>query len=125
MPPETVIDHHIDGERRARETDRVISELAEGQHGRVARRQPLALGIGKGAIDRRVQRRRLRSTGHPALPKGTELDGWGAHGTRRAYERDRARDRLLTSQGWRVVRITWDQLRDGPEAIAADLESII
>lgn len=312
MPPETVIDHHIDGERRSRETDRVISELAERQHGRVARRQLLALGIGKGAIDRRVQRRRLRSAGHPGvyavghrvrsqeatwmeavlaagpdaclshraaaahwgilrssrvevtvpralrsrkglrvheavlspdevtvhdgIPVTTvvrtlfdvasvlnrhgveraaheadylrlygalsladllsrypghrgnrtvraivqarqsdrnvsreefmdrfltliarsglskpehnvwltvagqrfevdcvwrehklmvELDGWAAHGTKQAYERDRARDRLLTREGWRVIRITWDQLRDEPHAIAADLERLL
>lgn len=312
MPPETVIDHHIDEEGRSRETDRVIAELAEGQHGRVARRQLRALGIGRGAIDRRLERMRLRPTryrgvyavGHrirsrkatwmeavlaagpdaclshraagahwgvlrsgrvevtvprtlrsrqgfrvheavlrpdevtvlDGIPvttvprtlfdlaatetrhdleravheadylrlhdplsltdllsrypgrRGTraikavvaardretnvsreefvdrflslvaktglpdpdtnvwmtvagkshevdcvwrehtlmvELDGWGAHGTRRAFQRDRARDRLLTREGWRVIRVTWDQLCDEPEAIAADLAALM
>jgi very-short-patch-repair endonuclease len=50
-----------------------------------------------------------------------ELDGRAAHGTRRAFESDRERDRLLISDGWRVMRVTWRQLRDRSAAIAADL----
>jgi very-short-patch-repair endonuclease len=54
-----------------------------------------------------------------------ELDGRAAHGTRRAFERDRERDRLLQSDGWRVVRITWRQLRDDASAIVADLRRML
>jgi len=36
----------------------------------------------------------------------------------RAFERDRARDRAMHADGWRVVRITWRQLGDEPERIA-------
>lgn len=50
-----------------------------------------------------------------------ELDGRAVHGTERAFERDRQRDRILLAEGWRSARITWRQLRDEPEAIAADL----
>jgi very-short-patch-repair endonuclease len=39
-----------------------------------------------------------------------ELDGYETHGTRTAFERDRARDRALMAEGWRVVRLTWRQL---------------
>jgi hypothetical protein len=39
-----------------------------------------------------------------------ELDGFDAHGTRAAFERDRARDRRLQAAGWRVARVTWRQL---------------
>ena len=35
-----------------------------------------------------------------------ELDGYATHGTRRAFERDRARDRRLTVRGWRTMRVT-------------------
>jgi very-short-patch-repair endonuclease len=35
-----------------------------------------------------------------------ETDGWAAHGTRRAFERDRLRDAKLTAAGLRVVRVT-------------------
>jgi very-short-patch-repair endonuclease len=54
-----------------------------------------------------------------------ELDGHTAHGTRAAFERDRARDRTLTANGWHTVRITWRQLRLEPEALALDLKKIL
>ena len=43
------------------------------------------------------------------------------HGTDRAFEGDRERDRILLAEGWRSTRVTWRQLRDEPAAIAADL----
>jgi hypothetical protein len=54
-----------------------------------------------------------------------ELDGHATHGTRSAYESDRARDRMLTAAGWRVVRITWRQLQVEPDALARDLGSVL
>jgi very-short-patch-repair endonuclease len=54
-----------------------------------------------------------------------ELDGRAAHGTRRAFERDRQRDRILLAEGWRSMRVTWRQLRDEPAAIAADLREAL
>jgi very-short-patch-repair endonuclease len=50
-----------------------------------------------------------------------ELDGRAVHGTPKAFEEDRERDRLLVADGWRVMRVTWRQLRDRSDAIAADL----
>ncbi len=54
-----------------------------------------------------------------------ELDGRAVHGTRLAFERDRERDRLLTLDGWRIVRVTWLQLREAPERVAADLGELL
>jgi very-short-patch-repair endonuclease/predicted transcriptional regulator of viral defense system len=54
-----------------------------------------------------------------------ELDGFAVHGTRRAFEDDRARDRALQVAGWRVVRITWRQLRDEPDTIAVQLSALL
>jgi Protein of unknown function (DUF559) len=54
-----------------------------------------------------------------------ELDGRASHGTRRAFELDRERDRLLQSNGWRVVRVTWRQLRDDAPAVIADLRRLL
>jgi very-short-patch-repair endonuclease len=51
-----------------------------------------------------------------------ELDSRAVHGTNRAFESDRQRDRILFAEGWRLARITWRQLRDESEAIAADLQ---
>jgi very-short-patch-repair endonuclease len=54
-----------------------------------------------------------------------ELDGRAAHETHTAFEVDRDRDRRLQAEGWRVVRVTWRQLHDEPERIAADLRSLL
>jgi uncharacterized protein DUF559 len=53
-----------------------------------------------------------------------ELDGYAAHGTRRAFEDDRERDRLLQLAGFRVVRITWRQLHIDSLSLAGDLRSL-
>jgi very-short-patch-repair endonuclease len=54
-----------------------------------------------------------------------ELDGRATHDTFAAFERDRARDRALAAGGWRTVRITWRQLHEQPESIAADLRRML
>jgi hypothetical protein len=54
-----------------------------------------------------------------------ECDGFATHGTRRAFEADRARDRELVVAGWRVVRLTWRQLRDEPDVIARQLAALL
>ncbi|MDT8369657.1 MAG: DUF559 domain-containing protein [Longimicrobiales bacterium] len=45
-----------------------------------------------------------------------EVDGQAFHRSRRAFEGDRRRDAVLTSQGLRVVRVTWHQLDREPTA---------
>ena len=52
-----------------------------------------------------------------------EVDGAQVHHTRRAFQRDRARDRRLATRGTRVVRLTWWDLRDTAE-LAAELRAI-
>jgi very-short-patch-repair endonuclease len=54
-----------------------------------------------------------------------ELDGRAAHATPMAFESDRERDRTMLLDGWRIVRVTWLQLRDTPEAVAADLRELL
>jgi hypothetical protein len=54
-----------------------------------------------------------------------ECDGFAAHGTRKAFEADRARDRALQVAGWRVVRITWRQLTDDADLIARELAALL
>lgn len=54
-----------------------------------------------------------------------ELDGRAVHGTERAFEGDRQRDRVLLTEGWRSARVTWRQLEDEPDAIAADLGELL
>jgi very-short-patch-repair endonuclease len=61
----------------------------------------------------------------PAAKLIVELDGFATHGTRRAFERDRERDRRLQAQGWRIVRITWRQLHETPTELASDLHALL
>ena len=53
-----------------------------------------------------------------------ELDGYATHGTRRAFEQDRARDRKLAARGWRTLRVTKRQLDDPGELRAELLSSL-
>jgi Protein of unknown function (DUF559)/AbiEi antitoxin C-terminal domain len=61
----------------------------------------------------------------PAQRLVAEIDGFAVHGTRAAFERDRARDRALQAAGHRVLRVTWRQLATDPHALAADLEALL
>lgn len=61
----------------------------------------------------------------PSLRLIVELDGWEGHSTRSAFREDRARDRRLIAAGYTVTHLTWNQLDDEPEAIAADLRVLL
>jgi very-short-patch-repair endonuclease len=54
-----------------------------------------------------------------------ETDGYAAHGHRRSFEHDRARDAWLLSQGYVVIRFTWRQLRDEPTVVVARLAAVL
>lgn len=54
-----------------------------------------------------------------------ELDGHAVHSTRAKFERDRERDRLLSTAGWRVVRVTWRQIARDRTALVADLRRLL
>lgn len=51
-----------------------------------------------------------------------ELDGGAVHRTARAFEEDRQRDRVLTAEGWKVIRVTWRQLKDDPAGVVEDVQ---
>jgi len=48
-----------------------------------------------------------------------EVDGYAFHSSRAAFERDRRRDGELQAAGWRVLRLTWRQIVEQPEAVVA------
>ncbi len=54
-----------------------------------------------------------------------ELDDWKSHGTKRGFRKDRKRDRRLGVAGYRVVRITEDQIRTEPGELAEDLQTSV
>ena len=48
-----------------------------------------------------------------------EVEGYGPHGTRHAFEYDRRRQQHLTALGNRVMPVTWLQMNHEPIAVAA------
>lgn len=54
-----------------------------------------------------------------------EVDGWATHKTRRAFEDDRARDRALLAEGWRVARFTWSDVMRHPHRVATELRRLL
>jgi Protein of unknown function (DUF559) len=54
-----------------------------------------------------------------------ELDGRDTHRTLAAFEQDRIRDTELQLAGYRVLRVTDRRLRDGPEALARVIRSLL
>ena len=48
-----------------------------------------------------------------------EVDGWRDHGTRVAFERDRAKDAALVAAGYAVLRFTKRQIAIDPDTVAA------
>ena len=54
-----------------------------------------------------------------------EVDGFTFHGSRAAFERDRRRDTDLTARGFRVIRVTWRQIVDAPEALVVRLATAL
>jgi len=50
-----------------------------------------------------------------------EVDGYRFHASRSAFERDRRRDGELLALGYRVLRVTWRELTEAPEAVIANL----
>jgi very-short-patch-repair endonuclease len=54
-----------------------------------------------------------------------EVDGYAFHSSRRAFEQDRRRDAELGLHGFRVVRVTWRQITEEPEALIALLAATL
>lgn len=58
---------------------------------------------------------------HELLRIAIEVDGRAHHSDRRAFERDRQRQNMLTLEGWVVLRFTWEQITRQPETVRASV----
>jgi very-short-patch-repair endonuclease len=54
-----------------------------------------------------------------------EVDGWKSHGTRSAFEEDRARDARLKLIGFDVLRITWRQVVETAPEVAKTIRTLL
>ena len=57
----------------------------------------------------------------PAEQLVVEVDGFAYHASAQAFERDRRRDAALTAAGLRVIRLTWNDIVQRPEATLVTL----
>jgi hypothetical protein len=61
----------------------------------------------------------------PAPKRIVEVDGDEAHGTRHAFESDRARERRLTLMEFEMIHFTWRDVMLRPEQVARDLAAFL
>lgn len=61
----------------------------------------------------------------PEPAVGTEFDGWETHGTREAFQDDRARDRRLQVRGWRVLHYTAEDVIVRPQEVLAEIREAV
>lgn len=72
-------------------------------------------------VDSRGRVRAEIDFAHEALRIAIEVDGRAHHSDRRAFERDRQRQNMLTLEGWVVLRFTWEQITRHPDAVRASV----
>lgn len=56
---------------------------------------------------------------HPHLKLAIETDGYWCHTGRARWRKGLRRGNALTLEGWRVLHVTWSDLVERPEAVAA------
>jgi very-short-patch-repair endonuclease len=61
----------------------------------------------------------------PDLRLTVEVDGWAYHRTKEQRDADVQRDNLLMLAGWRVLRFTWEDVRDRPEYVLGMIRSVL
>jgi hypothetical protein len=60
---------------------------------------------------------------YPDLKLAIEADGYRCHSGRVAWQRDLARRNTLTARGWRVLHVTWDDIRTRPDEVIANIQA--
>lgn len=61
----------------------------------------------------------------PRLRIAVEVDGFEYHSGPAQFQEDRLRDQILTSEGWVVLRVTWQQLAHDPEGFLQRLRRVL
>ncbi len=81
-------------------------------------------GLPRPLVDHRIGRYRVDFY-WPGQRLVVETDGWAAHGNRRAFERDRARDAALQAAGHTVLRFTWRQLHGETPKVTVQIALVL
>jgi hypothetical protein len=97
-----------------------VLSRAAGRPGAAVLKRVLAEYEGPTLTNRQVEERFFALWRDASVPQ-PEVNGWGTHGTRRAFENDRRRDRRLTLAGWTIVRFTWRDVERRPKEVRETL----
>jgi very-short-patch-repair endonuclease len=76
---------------------------------------PVAVGGRRFRLDMAFVRARL----------AVEVDGWAYHRTKAQRDADLERDNLLMLAGWRVLRFSWEDVRDRPDYVLGVITSVL
>lgn len=58
---------------------------------------------------------------YPDAMVAIEADGYRYHSGRKAWQQDRFRRNALTSRGWRILHVTWQDLEARPSEVVAEI----
>lgn len=62
---------------------------------------------------------------YPDRKIAIEVDGYGAHTSPEAFQRDRTRQNHLVTLGWTVLRFTWADVVDRPAMVAQEIRAAL
>jgi very-short-patch-repair endonuclease len=62
---------------------------------------------------------------YPEAMVAIEADGYRYHSGKVAWQRDRVRRNALTTRGWRVLHVTWDDLQTRPDEVTAEIRGAL
>ena len=61
----------------------------------------------------------------PASRLVVEVDGYAFHADRASYRADRRRTNALVLEGWRVLRFSWEDVREHPDQVVAAVRAAL
>ncbi len=61
----------------------------------------------------------------PSARVGLEFDGYDVHTEQTQFVTDRRRQNTLLLEGWTILRFTWGDLKDRPEAVVAEIRRAV
>ena len=104
---------------------RAAESALELAFGRLSRQQGLPPGVRQFEVRERGRFVARVDVAYPSEKLAVELDGYRWHGGAGRWRADLARRNLLTKLGWRVVHLTWQDVRSSPEEVAALLRDAL
>jgi very-short-patch-repair endonuclease len=123
----SVVVRHLPPHGRGAAQARRLLAAATGEHSAAERiatallRQARIRGWRANYAIRLEGRRVVIDIAFPASKVAVEIDGWAFHVDADAFQQDRQRQNLLVRHGWRVLRFTYRDLIERPQAVIAEI----